>query len=382
MITEQLLDRTPIDAAQVARSGRIRKARAIVLAAVSITVLLTVATFALPLLDRASEAPRKAGVTYLAHSSILIMTDSDFTSANGVTGGSGISTDPFVINGWEIDASFGGSGILIMSTTAYYQISNVRIYGAGATDMMLYGAPNGVVNNSLFENGDTGILASSSDNLRIDNNTIVSQSFAGMMFSDCSMVEVADNHLDLIETAGFFASYSNNVSVHDNIITNVNGLAMTAFITDDVSFVRNNASSSAFCGLFVNDTRNVTIQENNFTMNSRFGLYIGNVSTAMVFHNRFIGNGEQAFQGPNTTSLAWDDGYPSGGNYWSDYTGLDGDADGIGDTPYSVAGGGTDRYPFMTESLVFVPEFGAIILPIIAIAALLVVLARRRRELC
>ena len=129
----------------------------------------------------------------------------------------------------------------------------------------------------------------------------------------------------------------------------------------------------------MNDTRGAAIQENDLTMNGRFGLYIGNVSASNVFHNRFIGNPEQALQGPNTTSLGWDDGYPSGGNYWSDYTGTDSSGDGIGETPYAVAGGGTDRYPFFNEDMELIPEFGAIVIPIVGTVALAVFLQRRRR---
>jgi outer membrane protein assembly factor BamB len=59
-----------------------------------------------------------------------------------------------------------------------------------------------------------------------------------------------------------------------------------------------------------------------------------------------------------TTGYAnvWDDGYPSGGNYWSDYAGSDlfsgsnqnelGN-DGIGDTPYIIDSDNLDRYPLM-----------------------------------
>jgi hypothetical protein len=52
----------------------------------------------------------------------------------------------------------------------------------------------------------------------------------------------------------------------------------------------------------------------------------------------------------------WDDGYPSGGNYWSDYTGVDlysgpyqneTSSDGIGDTPYDIDENNVDHYPLM-----------------------------------
>jgi PKD repeat protein len=51
-----------------------------------------------------------------------------------------------------------------------------------------------------------------------------------------------------------------------------------------------------------------------------------------------------------------DDGYPSGGNYWTDYKGVDvksgpnqdkPGSDGIGDTPYVVDTNNKDRYPLM-----------------------------------
>lgn len=50
----------------------------------------------------------------------------------------------------------------------------------------------------------------------------------------------------------------------------------------------------------------------------------------------------------NTTTNRWDNGYPSGGNHWSDYTGADINGDGIGDTPYIVDANNTDHYPLMT----------------------------------
>ena len=77
-------------------------------------------------------------------------------------------------------------------------------------------------------------------------------------------------------------------------------------------------------------------------------------SLRIITDARFINNLFQAYDDMDDNS--WNDTYPSGGNYWSDYEGLDLNStpsqdvppsDGIGDTPYNIDADSTDYYPLM-----------------------------------
>ena len=75
-----------------------------------------------------------------------------------------------------------------------------------------------------------------------------------------------------------------------------------------------------------------------------------------IYNNLFIKNNE--YQAYDSGINFWDNGYPEGGNYWSDYTGVDlfegpdqdiPGSDNIGDTPYNIPGGTKkDKYPLVT----------------------------------
>jgi parallel beta-helix repeat protein len=104
----------------------------------------------------------------------------------------------------------------------------------------------------------------------------------------------------------------------------------------------------------VSDSSSLLISENVIYLNSH-GVALERTTNTRVFHNNFLNNTVQASD-TGTTNNVWDNGYPSGGNYWSDYTGVDNCSgprqnicphpDGIGDTPY-VFNHNQDSYPLM-----------------------------------
>lgn len=131
--------------------------------------------------------------------------------------------------------------------------------------------------------------------------------------------------------------------------------------TGNVVAVRaNNVNISRFTiqngdyGVDVLGSKNNNITENR-VVNNYYGIHLERSSDNVIHHNNFINNTNQAYccsQSSNT----WDDGYPSGGNYWSDYTGEDlysgpyqneTGSDGIGDTPYVIDQNNQDNYPLM-----------------------------------
>ena len=92
----------------------------------------------------------------------------------------------------------------------------------------------------------------------------------------------------------------------------------------------------------------------NVISGNQIVLNMANSEENVIYHNNFLATVQITVLA--TGNNAWDNGYPSGGNYWSTYAGVDEKggpyqnvtgADGIGDTPYVIATNGTDRYPLM-----------------------------------
>jgi parallel beta-helix repeat protein len=134
----------------------------------------------------------------------------------------------------------------------------------------------------------------------------------------------------------------NNSKIANNKITNnEQGVYL---INVNKSKIANNKITNSICGVTLHNSFNNSISGNNVT-NTYIGINIRSSSNNFVYHNNLIDNTQQV-QSDGSMNI-WDDGYPSGGNYWSDYSGVDANGDGIGDIPYVIDSHNQDGHPLM-----------------------------------
>jgi parallel beta-helix repeat protein len=151
-----------------------------------------------------------------------------------------------------------------------------------------------------------------------------------------------------------------NVISENLIINNNRGIELSAEYIGSVIYnkiskniIGNNTQGIALFQSYYGSCAYNEISENIIMDNER-GIYFSQTSDNKIFHNDFIKNAKQV--GIWDAANIWNDDYPSGGNYWSDYTGLDEKSgpnqnvigsDGIGDTPYPIDGKNKDAYPLV-----------------------------------
>lgn len=164
---------------------------------------------------------------------------------------------------------------------------------------------------------------------------------------------------------GLSARFTDNATVAYNEIS-YNGLRAVEISTVSNSFfVANRITNNTWEGVFYMGnwmSANVEFSYNEFSKNLR-GIYLSNCPNVRVHHNNFISNTVQALDNLGSSTL-WNETYPSGGNSWSDYSGVDLysgpnqdilGSDGIGDTPYTIDGDSTDFYPLMSTVVINAP---------------------------
>lgn len=295
--------------------------------------------------------------------------------------------------------------------------NNMTLDGAGHTiqgsgsyfGVYLQSVSNITIKNTVIKSFSSGIYLSGSPNISILNDTVTAAQEEGVELYSSSNVSIASNHITS-SVGGVFLSSSPNDGIRANIIVGASyGLNIQnspcnisrnviASCTQYGMWISNSAGCSIFqnnvtdnaIGIELNYSPLCTVYENQIA-NNQYGISFVYSLQNKIFHNNFVQNAmpPEGLQGTNT----WDDGYPSGGNYWSGYNGLDvhsglgqnlTGSDGIGDgavvlDPQIANPQNIDHYPLMT--LHAIPEFQPVsALLLLALATLLIVVAYGKKR--
>jgi len=239
---------------------------------------------------------------------------------------------------------------------------------------------NNTINGNIAKgNFYDGIQVYNCDDIKIKDNIARNNDYDGITLWESENVTVLGNTAKGNYYNGIYLYCSNNSIVSENTVEDTFYDGIFLYNSND-NTIKNNAINNNSCGIWLynycnynflmgntiknNDLDGIRLEidcdYNNITgnficENSKIGINISSdCENNLMFYNYFFNNilNNARDNGQNY----WDNG--TIGNYWDDYTGIDADYNGIGDTPYTVPGVGTnkDNNPIMIYEVLFVEQ--------------------------
>jgi PKD repeat protein len=224
---------------------------------------------------------------------------------------------------------------------------------------------NSIINNSLGIGIDNEFFSTEAPYECVSGNitgNLFLNNTIGISGGACSSMAIRNN-LILFSTKGIELQYTNVESYYPS----------ASFCNSTNNRIFGNKYGIFFYGHCSGS--NISFSDNKLDRNE-YAAYIyyeyepyASSDTWHFYHNDFVNNTQEAFvyeapteHGPPQTypTMTWDNGYPSGGNYWSDYqtkypNATEIDSSGIWNTPYVINENNTDYYPFMQSLPISIP---------------------------
>ena len=244
-----------------------------------------------------------------------------------------------------------GAPVLTLDNRTYTLSDNVGSIVLGRDNIVLDGAGYSIRGRGIASG--TGIYLNGRSNIEIRNSQI--EYFdVGISLNGSSNVVVTKNEI-VNNEYGVELSYSSGNMISENdIFGNSFGIGFGDY--SDSNMVFGNTIAGNYDGFWLRHCSDNEISANNIVANDRYSLAFYYSSNNSIYGNNLISNRQiYCMESANT----WDDVYPSGGNYWSDYVGVDSNQDGIIDYPYVLDAYNTDNYPLAGTFLFYEVSYSA-----------------------
>jgi len=249
-------------------------------------------------------------------------------------------------------------GIVVYCSSNHNKIcgNSITANNGGGINLHQFSNYNNISGNNVTANNGQGIgLWSNSYNNTISGNNVTNNGDGVGLGYRSKFNTISGNNIKANNGDGIDLWISSNNIISENDITeNANGIYLGSSSNNSIS--GNNITDNEDYGIWLGGSNNIISGNNIATNNYGIYLYDHRYSNNIFYHNNFMDNIQHVYIWTAGIANVWDNGYPSGGNYWSDYTGVDvksgpnqdqPSSDGIGDTAHVTDANNIDHYPLI-----------------------------------
>jgi len=258
----------------------------------------------------------------------------------------------------DLNLTNNAQGLLLVNT------NNSNIINSSITNnyngIQLFSSSHNNISKSNVIDNVNGIVLQMSSNYNNISGNIITENSWGVYFRSSSYGNIFGNKIEANTNGGILFEYSSDNSITENTIAENNGGILLSRQSSRNNVTGNDIVNNAW-GILLDYWSSSNIIYENTIANNGYGVFFVGYGTPSnnnkFYHNNFIGNTKQIELRDIPPSVnVWDDGYPSGGNYWSDHNPPDiysgpyqneTGSDGIGDEAYVIDEDNTDRYPLI-----------------------------------